>query len=67
MANTGAFAIPCQIIISARTRAEAEHAALVMLREMIGSHVFDVEDDMNTVCIGFDTAEELRNPERDIS
>lgn len=51
-----AFVIPCNLIIEADTRKQASQAALAMLREIIGSRVFDI------VCIGFDHDEETKSP-----
>ena len=57
-----AFAIPCQIIIEAYDRDEAEKLASAMLKEL-----YDDQWASNGSMIGFDTAEELRDPEKDIS
>ena len=63
MANTKeAFAIPCQIIIEAYDREQAEKMLLTLLKGL-----FDDQWASNGSMIGFDTAEELRDPERDIS
>ena len=60
----GAYAIPCNIIISAEDREHASHAALVMLREVIGTQVFDPEEGTSAECIGFDSEEEMKMEDR---